>query len=98
MSSRVEDGAGMPIGERFVRAIAAKDRQGLLDLLAPHIDFRAMTPSRFWEASSAAEVVDEVILGGLNHPCTGHLPPGKTVPAEGDPGEPCLKPPGHEPH
>ncbi len=30
--------------------------------------------------------VDEVILGGLNHPCTGHLPPGKTVPAEGDPG------------
>ena len=26
--------------------------------------------------------VDEVILGGLNHPCTGHLPPGKTVPAE----------------
>jgi hypothetical protein len=53
----------MPIGERFVRAIAAKDREGLLGLLAPHIDFRAMTPSRFWEASSAAEVVDEVILG-----------------------------------
>ncbi|HTK17102.1 MAG TPA: hypothetical protein VL769_11965 [Acidimicrobiia bacterium] len=63
MSSRADVGAEMPIGERFVRAIAARDRRGLLDLLAPHIDFRAMTPGRFWEASSAAEVVDEVILG-----------------------------------
>jgi hypothetical protein len=53
-----------------------------------------------WEPLELRHVgrVDEVILGGLNHPCTGHLPPGKTVPAEGDPGEPCLKPPGHEPH
>jgi hypothetical protein len=63
MSSRAEVGVEMPIGERFVRAIAARDRTGLLDLLAPQIDFRAMTPGRFWEASSAVEVVDEVILG-----------------------------------
>jgi hypothetical protein len=40
--------------------------------------------------------VDEVILAGISSDCTGHLPPGKSVPAEGDPGEPCLKPPGNE--
>jgi hypothetical protein len=51
-----------------------------------------------WEPFELRHVgrVDEVILGGINHPCTGHLPPGKTVPSESDPGEPCLKPPGQE--
>jgi hypothetical protein len=53
----------MPFGERFARAIAAKDASALLGLLAPRIDFRAMTPSRFWEADSPAQLVDEVILG-----------------------------------
>jgi hypothetical protein len=53
----------MPIGERFARAIAAKDAPALLGLLAPGIDFRAMTPGRFWEADSPQQLVDEVILG-----------------------------------
>jgi hypothetical protein len=53
----------MPIGERFARAVATKDAPALLAVLAPDIDFRALTPGRFWEASSAAEVVDEVIFG-----------------------------------
>ena len=53
----------MPFGERFARAIAAKDAPALLGLLAPTIDFRAMTPSRFWEADSPAQLVDDVILG-----------------------------------
>jgi hypothetical protein len=53
----------MPVGERFARAVAAKDAPALLGLLAPQIDFRAMTPGRFWEASSAVEVVNDVILG-----------------------------------
>jgi hypothetical protein len=53
----------MPVGERFARAVAAKDPEALLGLLAPEIDFRALTPGRFWEASSAVEVVDEVIFG-----------------------------------
>jgi hypothetical protein len=52
-----------PVGERFARAIAAKDAPALLALLAPRIDFRAMTPSRFWEADSSGQLVDEVILG-----------------------------------
>src|SRR4029453_7129187 len=51
------------VGERFARAIAAKDAPALLALLAPRIDFRAMTPGRFWEADSSAQLVDEVILG-----------------------------------
>jgi hypothetical protein len=51
------------LGESFVRAIAAKDASALLGLLSPEIDFRAMTPGRFWEAGSATEVVNDVIFG-----------------------------------
>jgi hypothetical protein len=51
------------IGERFARAICEKDSTALLELLAPQVDFRAMTPGQFWEADSAVEVVDRVILG-----------------------------------
>jgi len=51
------------IGEAFVKAIASRDAAGLLALLQPDVDFRAMTPSKFWESSSAAEVVNDVILG-----------------------------------
>jgi hypothetical protein len=53
----------VPFGERFARAIAAKDAPALLGLLAPNIDFRAMTPGRIWEVDSPAQLVDEVILG-----------------------------------
>ena len=53
----------MGIGERFARAVAAKDAPALLGLLAPEVDFRAMTPTRFWESNSAVEVVDDVVLG-----------------------------------
>jgi len=50
-------------GERFARAVAAKDAPALLGLLDSEVDFKAMTPRRFWEASSAREMVDDVILG-----------------------------------
>lgn len=46
-----------------MRAIAARDAAALLGLLADGVDFKAMTPSKFWEESSAASVVDKVILG-----------------------------------
>ena len=52
-----------PAGERFARAIAAKDAPALLEVLAPYVDFRAMTPGRVWEGGSARQIVDEVILG-----------------------------------
>jgi len=51
------------VGERFARAIAAKDAPALFELLDPQVDFRAMTPGRFWEETSATAVVDDVIFG-----------------------------------
>lgn len=53
----------VPVGERFARAIAAKDAPALLGMLAAHVDFRGMTPNRFWEADSAVELVHDVIFG-----------------------------------
>src|SRR5436305_12698591 len=51
------------LGEPFVRAVAAKDAAGLTALLSDDVDFKALTPKRFWEAESAASVVDDVIFG-----------------------------------
>jgi hypothetical protein len=51
------------VGERFAVAIAARDAAVLTDVLADDVDFRGMTPGRFWEARSASEVVDDIILG-----------------------------------
>ena len=63
---------GMPVGERFARAIAAKDSAALLELLAPQVDCRAMTPGRFWEPASSSELVNDVILGKWFEP-TDHI-------------------------
>lgn len=52
-----------PIGERFARALADKDARALKALLRSDVDFRAMTPGKFWEANDAASVVDETMLG-----------------------------------
>jgi hypothetical protein len=57
------DGVVTDLGERFVRAIAAKDAPVLRDLLQPDIDFRAMTPGKFWEASTAPDLVDDIVFG-----------------------------------
>ena len=51
------------ISERFVRSVAAKDSAALKELLAPAVDFRALTPGRIWESDRADSVVDDVILG-----------------------------------
>jgi hypothetical protein len=51
------------IGESFANAIAAKDADTLLAVLSPSVDFRAMTPNKLFEASSATEIVHDVILG-----------------------------------
>ena len=53
----------MTPGEAFARAIAAKDAGSLKTLLSPDLDFKALTPGRFWEADSVDATVDEVILG-----------------------------------
>jgi hypothetical protein len=51
------------VGEQFARALADKNSAGLKALLHPDIDFRAMTPTKFWEANDVDVIVDETILG-----------------------------------
>lgn len=53
----------MTPGEAFARALAAKDAHALKKILSPDLDFKALTPGRFWEADSVDVVVDEVLLG-----------------------------------
>ena len=48
-------------GEAFAAALAAKDFERLLGLLDPEIDFRGLTPGRFWEAGDAESVVSGVL-------------------------------------
>ena len=50
------------MGEQLARTIAAKDATALRALLADDVDFRAMTPGKFWEARTPDDVVD-VIFG-----------------------------------
>lgn len=50
------------VGTTFVRALAGKDRDTLSSLFASSVEFRGLTPGGFWEASTAAEVID-VLFG-----------------------------------
>ena len=56
------------ISERFARAVGAKDVPVLLALLDENVDFKGMTPGRFWEAASARELVEDVIFGSWFEP------------------------------
>jgi len=51
------------MGEQFARALGYKDPACLKALMKPDGDFRALTPSKAWEANDADEMVDEIILG-----------------------------------
>ncbi len=51
------------VGEQFAQALADKDAAGLKGLLQPDVDFRAMTPGKFWEATDVDVIVDETLLG-----------------------------------
>jgi hypothetical protein len=51
------------VGQQFVKALARKDATELKALLRPDVNFRAMTPRRFWEAEDPDTIVDEIILG-----------------------------------
>jgi hypothetical protein len=61
-------GGSMTPGEEFVRALVAKDAHGLKELFSPSVDFKALTPGRFWESDSVDEVVDETLLGAWFEP------------------------------
>jgi hypothetical protein len=51
----------------FVEAILARDFARARGLLDPAVDFRAMTPSRFWEADDPRGV-EEVLRAWFEHP------------------------------
>ena len=50
------------LGRRFVEALATKDPGAIRAVLHPEIDFRALTPNRFWEAHDPDAVL-EIVLG-----------------------------------
>jgi hypothetical protein len=45
------------LGAAFARALAVKDAGRIRELIHPEIDFRGLTPSRFWEATDADTVL-----------------------------------------
>ncbi len=49
------------VGSRYVAALAAKETEALLGIFASEVRFRGMTPGRFWEGSSPADVVEDVL-------------------------------------
>ncbi len=49
-------------GSRFASALAAKDRDAMRELLAPQVEFRALTPRKAWEADDPEAVV-EIVFG-----------------------------------
>ncbi len=51
------------LGHALARALADRDAGALKLLLRPDVEFRAMTPGMFWEASDADTLVDEIMLG-----------------------------------
>ncbi|MBA3408375.1 MAG: hypothetical protein H0U06_10055 [Solirubrobacterales bacterium] len=55
------------LGTRFAEALAAKDAERLGAVLHPEIDFRGLTPNRFWEAHGRAAVLD-IVLGSWFEP------------------------------
>jgi hypothetical protein len=52
---------GTTAGERFARAFLAKDWDGVARLLDPQVDFRGLTPGRAWKASTANELIQQVL-------------------------------------
>lgn len=45
------------LGPRFARAVGSKDVDAVRAILAPDVDFRALTPGRAWEGTTADDVV-----------------------------------------
>jgi hypothetical protein len=58
---------GSALGRRFVEALAAKDADALGAVLHAEIDFRGMTPNRFWEAHDRDAVL-EIVFGSWFEP------------------------------
>ena len=50
------------LGRRFVEALAIKDAEAVRAVLHPEVDFRGLTPNRFWEAHDRDAVL-EIVFG-----------------------------------
>ena len=48
-------------GRGFATALGAQDWDAVAEVLSDEVDFRAMTPNRFWQAAGAQAVVDDVL-------------------------------------
>jgi hypothetical protein len=46
------------LGTEFANAFATKDARRVRDLVDPNVDFRALTPSRSWEADDADALLE----------------------------------------
>lgn len=55
------------LGRRFVEAVANKDAEAVGAVLHPEVDFRALTPNRFWEAHDRDAVL-EILFGSWFEP------------------------------
>jgi hypothetical protein len=49
------------LGIAFAEAFTAKDYDRVRGLIHPEIDFRGLTPSRFWEAGDPDEVITGIL-------------------------------------
>lgn len=50
------------VGHRFAQALATKDPAAISALLTEDVDFKALTPGRFWDAADPGATL-EILLG-----------------------------------
>lgn len=50
------------VGQRFAQALATKDSAAISALLTEDVDFKALTPGRFWDAADPESTL-EILLG-----------------------------------
>ncbi len=60
--SRPTPSATETLGARLAAAIEVRDRAALRNLFATPVQFRAVTPRRFWDAETPSDVED-IVLG-----------------------------------
>ena len=49
------------IGSDFVKALSERSDESLRSILAPDVDFKGLTPGRFWEAQSANDAINDIL-------------------------------------
>jgi hypothetical protein len=60
--SRPTPSATETLGARLAAAIEVRDREALRNIFATPVQFRAVSPRRFWDAETPSDVAD-IVLG-----------------------------------